>query len=278
MYIYIYVYIYIYIHISLKGVHTRIKALEEMTGAVEAASAPRLHGTSSTLIMCSSNLKRGIEGLNRRVDALDCILLGKVKDNKAKEIETALQKKYAYSFDFSRERGDTSGEAPSSQHSGGGDRIYADKNTESRVFDVQKMEIYAATGAGGVLQRRGSGRIPRPQSARTHRFARMCRCDVHVCMCAFVYVVHFICVGRRIFVNRYRNMYICIYIYMYIYIYIYTYMYMYKYLCTYVYIRMYVYMYTYVHTYIYVWIYIYMNIVRMIIISRIQMHRYIKVV
>jgi len=178
----------------LKGVHTRINALEQMTGTVEAASAPpRLHGTSShgtssNLIMCSSNLKRGIEGLSRRVDVLDCILLNKVKDNKAKEIEAALQKKYAYSFDFSRERGDASGEAPSSQHSSGGDRIYADKNTESRVFDVQKMEIYAAAGAGGVLQRRGSGRILRPQSARTHRFARMCQCDVHVSICLFRHI------------------------------------------------------------------------------------------
>ena len=51
-------------------------------------------------------------------------------------MEEALKTKYAYSFDFSREKGP----APSTKDP---DRIFADRTPDPRIFDVQKLEIYS---------------------------------------------------------------------------------------------------------------------------------------
>jgi len=130
---------------SLKGVTGRLRTLEDFTGAATTS-----HG---------SNLKRGVEALNQRVDALDAILMDRVKENQAKEAENAFKSKYAYSFDFSQDTG--AGKR-------GAERIFADRTPDTRIFDVQKMELY--TGGSGAPQKRpASARIVRPQSARPHR-------------------------------------------------------------------------------------------------------------
>ena len=130
---------------SFKGMTLRLRTLEELTGAT----------TSSR----GGSLKQGVETLNQRVDALDAILMDKVRENQAKEAENAFKTKFAYSFDFSQDRG--GGKK-------GSERIFADRTPDTRIFDVQKIEL--DTGGSGTPQKRpASARIIRPQSARPHR-------------------------------------------------------------------------------------------------------------
>jgi len=129
---------------SFKGVTVRLRTLEELTGATTTSRG--------------GSLKQGVETLNQRVDALDAILMDKVRENQAKEAENAFKTKFAYSFDFSQDRG------------GGksSERIFADRTPDTRIFDVQKIDLY--TGGSGAPQKRpASARIIRPQSARPHR-------------------------------------------------------------------------------------------------------------
>jgi hypothetical protein len=148
-----------------------------------------------------------------RVDALDAILMNRVKENAAKEIEAAFKAKYAYTFDFSKTSSSGSvgtqftrftgtkvqilaqnryvprGEGPSGgsdilllrrylyfciskasklsiailpeNKAPQGDRIFADRIPETRLFDVQRMQINAGQASGS--HRPASARILRPK-------------------------------------------------------------------------------------------------------------------
>lgn len=57
-------------------------------------------------------------------------------------IEEAFKTKYAYSFDFTRDKGPAAG-----SHGKCPDRIFADRSADPRIFDVQKLELHAAAHA-----------------------------------------------------------------------------------------------------------------------------------
>ena len=58
------------------------------------------------------------------------------QENQAKMMEEALKTKYAYSFDFSCDKGPAASSIAKPS-----DRIFADRSPDPRIFDVHKLEL-----------------------------------------------------------------------------------------------------------------------------------------
>jgi DNA repair exonuclease SbcCD ATPase subunit len=145
---------------SLKGLKNRLKSVEQLSGVMETS-------VRESAQAWGMNLKQSVEVLNKRVDGLDKILMERVKEKQAREMETALKTKYAYSFDFSASKKDIPAATASTVLPA---RIMADEVPPTRLFDVQRLELYSG-GSGAPKKRPASARVlrARPQSAHVHQ-------------------------------------------------------------------------------------------------------------